>query len=142
LVEKFSKKQVPLFKTDPLGRNITIKSDDEDLTIIKLNDYKICEKIFHINTKKKIKPETFITKFLKGDELKMISKLNNKVIIQNEDEYNLFSLKNVADADRFLKELQLNLMSINKKNCLIIKYYLSYTDYSKLTDNVMEKIFI
>ena len=121
LLEKFSKNILPLFKTDPLGRNIPIKSDVNDLTIIKLDNFKLPEKIFHINSKTKIDFNNFSSKFLKGDELKMISKLNNKIVVQEQDKYNLFSLKTSNDADRFINEIQLFLVSKNKSNCLLIK---------------------
>ena len=121
LVEKFSKKVIPLFKTDPLGRNIPIKSDDQELTIIKLNDFKIPEKLLHVDNKIKIDSEDVITKFLKGNELKMISKINNKIIIQEEDKFNLFELKNDSDAVRFIDNLQNKLLSSGKNNCLFVK---------------------
>jgi hypothetical protein len=137
LMEKFSKKQIPLFKTDPLGRNIPIKSDDNELTIIKLDDFKIPEKIFHIDSKTKIDSNLVISKFLRGDNLKMISKLNNKIIIQDEDIFNLFSLKNESDADRFLSELQNNLITKGKKNYLMVRD--TDTSQKKYLYNLLEQ---
>ena len=43
---------------------------------------------------------------MRFNKIYMISKLNNKFIIQDDDEYNLFSLKNEEDSDRFLDLLQ------------------------------------
>jgi hypothetical protein len=121
LVEKYSKKIVPLFKTDPLGRNIPVKSDNDEFTIIKLEPYKLPEKIFHIDSKLRMDCNDIVKKFLRGDGLKMISKLNNKIIIQDEDKFNLFSLKTDSDAVRFIDNLQNKLLSSGKNNCLFVK---------------------
>lgn len=120
IVEKNSKKIIPLFKVDSLGRNIKISSDNQDYTIIKIEPYKLSEKIFHIDSKKNFSPDEIITKFLKGDNLKMISKLNNKIVIQDDDKFNLFSLKNEPDALRFMDSLQSKLISLKKNNCLFV----------------------
>jgi hypothetical protein len=121
LVEKHSKKIIPLFKTDPLGRNIPVKSDNDEFTIIKLESYKLPEKIFHIDSKTRMDCNDVVKKFIKGEGLKMISKLNNKVIIQDEDKFNLFSLKTDSDAIRFIDNLQNKLLSSGKNNCLFVK---------------------
>jgi len=121
LIEKYSNKIIPLFKTDPLGRNIPIKSDNDEFTIIKLEPYKLPEKIFHIDKKSRMDCNDVVKKFLNGDVLKMISKLNNKIIIQDEDKFNLFSLKSDSDATRFIDNLQNKLLSSGKNNCLFVK---------------------
>ena len=120
IVEKNSKKLTPLFKVDSLGRNIKISSDNDEYTIIKLEPFKVPEKIFNIDTKKNFSPEEIISKFLRGDNLKMISKLNNKIVIQEEDKFNLFSLKDELDALRFLDSLQVKLITSGKNNCLFV----------------------
>jgi DNA-binding phage protein len=48
----------------------------------------------------------------------MISKLKNKFIVQNDDDYKLFSLKNEEDCDRFLDILFNN---NPRKNLIIVK---------------------
>ena len=48
----------------------------------------------------------FIKTYLQKNKIKLISKLNNKVIVQVDDVFNLFSLKTDFDCDRFLGLLE------------------------------------
>jgi hypothetical protein len=121
LIEKTSEKLFPIYRTDEMGRNIPVQLNDPNYAIIKIEKYNIPEKVFHISKKQKISSEKLINTYLKGDSLKLVSKLNNKIIIQDEDIYNLFSLKSIYDADRFLINLEKYMMSNNKSNCLIVK---------------------
>jgi hypothetical protein len=121
LIEKNSNKLIPLFKTDELGRNIKIKSDNDIMTIIKLEKYNLTEKIQDLNKKKKIDFNNFLSEYLNTDNLKMVSKINNKIFLQDEDEINLFSLKNEEDAERFLICLEEKIFQSNKINCILIR---------------------
>ena len=53
----------------------------------------------------------------------MISKLNNKVIVQNDDNYNLFTLKNDDDSSRLLDNLSENFISQKRSDCMFVKDY-------------------
>ena len=121
LIEKTSEKLFPIYRTDEMGRNIPVQLNDPNYAILKIEKYNIPEKVFHISKKQKISSEKLINTYLKGDSLKLVSKLNNKIIIQDEDIYNLFSLKSIYDADRFLINLEKYMISNNKSNCLIVK---------------------
>ena len=121
LLERTSEKLFPIYRTDEMGRNIPVELNDPNYAILKIEKYNIPEKVFHISKKQKISSEKLINTYLKGDSLKLVSKLNNKIIIQDEDIYNLFSLKSIYDADRFLINLEKYMMSNNKSNCLIVK---------------------
>jgi hypothetical protein len=121
LIEKTSEKLLPIFKTDELGRNLSIELNDPNFGILKIEKYNIPEKIYHIDKKVKLSASKVISTFLKGDSLKLVSKLNNKIIIQDDDRYNIFSLKSISDADRFLDCLERYMIDNDKKNCLIVK---------------------
>jgi hypothetical protein len=121
LIEKTSEKLFPIYRTDEMGRNIPVQLNDPNYAILKIEKYNIPEKVFHISKKQKISSEKLINTYLKGDSLKLVSKLNNKIIIQDENIYNLFSLKSIYDADRFLINLEKYMISNNKSNCLIVK---------------------
>jgi hypothetical protein len=121
LIEKDSDKKNVIYKTDEMGRNIPVLSNDSNFSILKIEDYRISEEIFHIDESKKISVEDLIKKFLKNDSMKMISKLNNKIIIQNDDSYNLFSLKSEYDAERFLTSLEIYMLNNNRRNCLFVR---------------------
>lgn len=121
LLEKNPKKITPIFKTDEFGRNIPIVSDDVEYGILKIENYNLPEKVFHVNSKRKIPVESLVNIYLKSNSLKLVSKLNNKIIIQKDNEFNLFSLKSEEDAERFLKNLESYMIKNDKRNCLIVK---------------------
>lgn len=121
LIEKTSEKLFPIYRTDDLGRNIPVELNNPNYGIIKIEKYKIPERVYHITKKEKISSELLISKYLKGDSLKVVSKLNNKIIIQDDDVYNLFSLKSIFDAERFLNNLEKFMIENNKSNCLIVR---------------------
>jgi hypothetical protein len=121
LLEKTSEKLLPIYLTDELGRNQSVQVDDPNYSIIKISDYKISEKLHNIRTNERIDTNDVISKYLKTDSLKLISKLNNKIIIQDDDVFNLFSLKSVYDAERFLNCIESYLINNNKRNCMVVK---------------------
>lgn len=63
----------------------------------------------------------FVKKFLNGSGLKLISKINNKIVLQNDDLIEIFSLKTSEDCERFSEILQDYLFSNNKTDCLLVK---------------------
>jgi hypothetical protein len=67
----------------------------------------------------------------------MVSKLKNKVVVQDDDIFDLFSLKNEEDADRFLKILQQS--SVGGK--MIIVRDISSPQRKYLYDILVEKGF-
>ncbi len=55
------------------------------------------------------------------DGLKLISKLNNKVIVQNDEKVNLFTFKTDDDSSRFIDTLYDHFKEIKKFDCMIVK---------------------
>lgn len=120
LLKKNSDDFNPLFVKDKLGRQIKVDLDDPDYKIIKLNPYNVSEKIYSIDYKKKISFESFVKSFLPKNTIKLISKLNNKIAIQNDDDIKLFSLKNEIDSKRFLDSLSDFMIKENRIDCIIV----------------------
>ena len=87
--------------TDKFGRNISISSNE--FTIIKLSDYLNEDYLFDISENKKISYDEFYNKICGKDSIKLISKLNNKIIVQKDETISLYSLKNEDDANRILE---------------------------------------
>jgi hypothetical protein len=123
IVERMSGTMLPVFLKDELGRTVKVKLEDDDYTITKILKYKIDEVFLDYQTKKKINTKQFIRRYLSGDGLKMISKLNNKVIVQNDDVFNLFTFKNNYDSSRFLDCLSENFLSSKRTDCVFVKDY-------------------
>ena len=120
LLKKNSDDFNPLFVKDKLGRQIKVDLDDPEYKIIKLNPYNVSEKIYSIDYKKKISFESFVKSFLPKNTIKLISKLNNKIALQNDDDIKLFSLKNETESKRFLDSLSDFMISENRIDCIIV----------------------
>lgn len=113
----------PIYVKDSLGRNIKVELDSDDFNILFIKPFNKEEKFLDYKTKNKITTTQFIKKYLKGGSLKMISKLNNKVILQIEDNINLFTFKDVDDALRFTNTLSDFFIKNDRKDCIIINDY-------------------
>jgi hypothetical protein len=107
--------------TDDMGRNIRVKLEDDNMTLFQIKQYRKEELIFDVSKNKKITTNELISQYLKGDGLKMISSLNNKIIIQKDEVINLFSLKNESESSRFIDCLSLHFFKIKRGDCLFIK---------------------
>ena len=64
-------------------------------------------------------------KYMKGDGMKMISVLNNKIVIQQEEKFYLFTLKSEKESSRFVDCLSLYFFKTKRGDCLFIKDYSS-----------------
>ena len=94
-----------LYVRDNLGRQVKIETDDPEYKIINVSNYKVEELVFDISENKKITIKEFIKKYLPKNSIKLLSRLNNKIVVQNDDKVNLFSLKNEYESKRFLESL-------------------------------------
>jgi hypothetical protein len=121
LVEKTSGTLLPLFMKDDYGRQIKVKLDDTDFTMTHINKYNIEELFVDYSTNEKIDTKIFIKKYLGSVGLKLISKLNNKVIVQNDDNYNLFTFKTIDESERFIDTLTEKFNNEKRKDCLMVK---------------------
>jgi len=78
------------------------------------------ETLFDIKKNKKVSVTSFIKTYLKSDGLKMISTLNNKIIVQADETFNIFSLKSPEEAKRFIDSLSQYFYSIKRKDCMFV----------------------
>jgi hypothetical protein len=120
LLEKDSKEFDLYFVKDSLGRQVKVDIDDPDYKLIQVLDYKVEEFIYDINNKTKIDFTKFVKKYLPKTGIKLVSKLNHKIVIQNDDDINLFSLKSELDCERFLNTLNDFLFSQKRSDCIIV----------------------
>jgi hypothetical protein len=121
LVELSSKQLVPVYITDEMGRNIKVSLENEGMTLISISQYNIEESLYDVQTNSKIDTVDFIKKYLKKNNVKMVSSLHNKIIIQNEEKINLFSLKNPSEANRFLDSISSYFFKIKRGDCIFVK---------------------
>ena len=112
-----------LYYTDEIGRNVSINPKISDnLYIKKVDMFNKEEKLYDVQENKKISFPKFVKKYLDKDKTIMLSKLNNKVVVQEDDNYSLFSLKTEDDCERFLRLLE---NKVEKKNFIIVRDFTS-----------------
>lgn len=109
-----------VYRIDEMGRNIKVIFEDSNFDLVKIASFKIEEEIFDLQKHKKISTKFFVSNTLKGDGLKMISTLNNKIIVQLDDKFFLYSVKNIEEAKRFVECLSQYFYSINRKDCMFV----------------------
>jgi len=107
-----------IFVKDNLGRNIKVDIDD-GYSIVKISNYNIEEEFWDYTKKKKITTQQFIKNYLSKIGIKVLSKLNNKIVLQNDENTNLFTFKNMNDANRFIDVLE----KMEFKDCILVKDY-------------------
>lgn len=110
-----------IYVKDEFGRQSKIDVEDEDYSMLKINPYRINEEFIDYSTKQKINTEDLIKKYLRGDGLKMMSKLNNKIIVQLNEITNLFTFKNELDSSRFIDNLSQKYLNEKRMDCIFIK---------------------
>ena len=121
LVEKSSSSPISLYMKDDYGRQVKVSLDDSELTMINITRYRIEELFLDYTTNKKIDTRQFIKQYLDPTGFKLISKLNNKIIVQNDDKFNLFTLKTSKDSERFIDILTKKFNDDGRKDCLLVK---------------------
>ena len=120
LLEKDSKNFDLYFVRDSLGRQVKVDLDDPDYTLINVSQYKIEELIYDIQKQKKISLETFVKNYLPKSGLKVISKINNKIVVQDDDSINIFSLKSSDECSRFLSILENHILGKGRIDCIMV----------------------
>jgi predicted Fe-Mo cluster-binding NifX family protein len=125
IVELSSKQLVPVYMTDEFGRSIKVKLNEDGMTLFQISPYKKEELIYDIKESKKITVQDLIKKYMRGDGLKMVSVLNNKVVVQEDEKINLFTLKSEKEASRLVDCMSLHFFKIKRGDCLFIKDYSS-----------------
>lgn len=120
LVEMDPKDFENYFIKDDLGRQVKVETDDSKYKILKISDYKIEDFIYDIQKDKRLNFITFIRNYIPREGIKLISKLNNKVVIQNDDNFYLFSLKSEDESKRFLIVLENYMLSNKRMDSIIV----------------------
>jgi hypothetical protein len=120
LVSKKDNDFQSLFVKDSLGRQVRVNLDDDDFKIIEVNEYRIEEKIFDVYQNKKITTQEFLKKYINTPSIKLLSKLNNKVVLQNDDNVDLFTLKDPEECTRFLRSLSDYFISTQRMDVIVV----------------------
>jgi hypothetical protein len=130
---KTKKKIIKKFMTHKRANNYFDSLMDESDSII----FKIEELFLDYSKNKKIGLGELFKTYLKEDGLKLISKLNNKIIIQNDDKFNLLTFKNDDDSLRFIDNVSEHFINEKRYDCMFVKDYT--TSQRKYLYNLLEE---
>jgi hypothetical protein len=125
LVENRTNQSAPVYMTDEYGRSVKVKLEEDGMSLLEITPYREEELIYDVQNKIKITSQEMIKKYFKGDGLKMLSVLNNKAILQKDEETYLFSLKNESECSRFVDCLSSYFFKTKRGDCLFVKDYSS-----------------
>jgi hypothetical protein len=145
ILEKVSGTFLPVFLKDEFGRNIKVNLDNEDFSIKKINPYHIEELILDTTLNKKINSKEFIRLYLDPPGFKLVSKLNNKIVVQIDDKFNLFTLKNEYDSSRFIDSISEFFIEQKRFDCMFVKDYSNAQRkylYNLLVENGFSKSYL
>ena len=79
------------------------------------------EMLFDIKNSKRISVPKFLRKYLPKVGVKLLSKINNKIVVQRDSDINLFSLKSEDDCDRFVDGISNYMMDGGRIDTIIVK---------------------
>ena len=114
--------QKSLFTTDDLGRNNMVKIEGEsDYIFLDIKSYDVEERIYDWQTDDRITYDEMISTYCKKNTLKNISTLNNKLIIQIDEVFYLFSLKNSEDSVRLLQTMENDFMLSGRRDAFFVR---------------------
>lgn len=121
LLEQNSGKLFNTYVIDEYGRNIKVDLEDSKFSIVRVTEYNLPDKIQDYQTKTRIGVDILIKKYLNKDGIKLVSKLNNKIVIQKDEDLNLFILKSDEDASRLIDSLMEYFFSVKRFDCMFVK---------------------
>ncbi len=126
-----------------MGRNEEIFiSTKTDYIIKEIKPYKLEEKIYDWQSNSRITFDELIKNYCIKKEMKSISTLHNKLVIQINDNFNLFSLKNIDDSHRLIETMEKYFRDNNRSDSIFVKD-ISTTQrkwmYDLLVDNGFDK---
>jgi hypothetical protein len=109
-----------LYVKDSVGRTREVTLGDSDYRFMKMLPYWKSEKIYDHTSKSKINFDRMMETYLEDKEFKQVFTLNNKVIVQKDTDFSVFSLKTVSDALRLLTVIELEFLNNGRYDCLFV----------------------
>lgn len=106
---------------DDIGRWVTTTINHDDFNFVKLASYQVTGTVYDHKSKKKITVEGMLEGYLPKRNFCQLFSLNNKIIIQNDDDISIFSLKTVPECQRLMNCLSTHFNKNNIMNCLLVK---------------------
>lgn len=130
------------FFKDDLGRQIKLDLEDPDYELIDISKFKVEEKFVDNQKNKKITLIEFYSDYLSTDTIKLVFILNNKIFVQEDTNFKMFTFKTEEECLRFLDSLSKFLIENEKTNCILINDVSSFQKkylYDLLESNGFDK---
>jgi hypothetical protein len=112
--------QMDLFVQDDIGRNVKVETEDSKFKILSISSFNVPEKIQDWSTNNRISFEEFYKKYFTNRDLKNVFTVNNKLVIQKDEDVKIFSLKNSVESKRFLTILQEFMISERRSDAIFV----------------------
>ena len=109
-----------VYRKDSLGKNVKVEIDIPNYFIMELVPYWVEELIYDHQMKSRVSLNVLMDTYLPKKNFKQVFTLNNKLIIQADDTFEIFSLKNVDDCGRILNIIKETFISNGRVDCLFV----------------------
>jgi hypothetical protein len=109
-----------LYIKDSVGRVREVTLGDSNYTVLKMLPYWKEEKIYDHTLSRKVSFGELVSLYLEDKVFKQVFTLNNKVVIQKDELFNVFSLKTVSDALRLLTVIEVEFLNNHRYDCLFV----------------------
>lgn len=126
LVEKKGGSESGKLVKDGVGRWTRNVIKNQDYQLIEICDHMVECTLYDHQTKKRVVVQEILSKYLSTVEMTQLFSLNNKIVIQREDVFSLFSLKTVSESKRFMECMSTYFRINGITNCLLV------TDFSTI----------
>ena len=106
---------------DDMGRWVTTTINHDNFSFVKLSSYQVTGTVYDHKSKKKITVEDMLEGYLPKRDFCQLFSLNNKIVIQKDDNISIFSLKTVKECNRLMNCLSTHFNKNSIMNCLLVK---------------------
>jgi len=120
LVERKRGKETGKLKKDDVGRWTRNIIKNEDYQLIEVSEYEVEGTLYDHQTKTRITTDELLLNYLPKVEMCQLFSLNNKIVMQKEDEFSLFSLKTVSESKRFMECISSHFRNESIVHCLLV----------------------
>ena len=110
-----------VYVKDELGRIKEAKICDENYRIKEIFPFWMEEKIFDLQANRHIRYHELLEKILTHQEIGQIFKLNTKLIVQIDDNFEIYEVKNLNDSNRLFDLVREDILEKKRGNYLFVK---------------------
>ena len=110
-----------VYVRDSLGRLTEAKIEDNKFRIKEILPYWEEELIYDFQTKKRIRYHQMMEYITPVKEIAQVFTLNNKLLLQVDDDIKMFGNKNINDSERLFEIVRDDLLKKNRGNYIFVK---------------------